>query len=219
MIWRRPRVFRVGDMSTSRIEAFSDSIFAVILTLLVLEIRVPQVDGSDVSHELAHRVLSMTPKFLAYGLSFVIVCIWWVAHHQLFRVLARSDRGLLWINCLFLLWLSFIPFPTAMIGDFPTEAFAVMSYGAVMTLAGLSFCLMRYYTFFAADLVDQRIEKSLLKLAMLRSVLNPMLHAIAVATASISTRAAIVLYAILPAIFFVPSRLERHPLPKPAAHH
>ena len=154
-------------MSTSRIEAFSDSIFAVILTLLVLEIRVPQVDGSDVSHELAHRVLSMTPKFLAYGLSFVIVCIWWVAHHQLFRVLARSDRGLLWINCLFLLWLSFIPFPTAMIGDFPREAFAVMSYGAVMTLAGLSFCLMRYYTFFGADLVDQRIEKPPLKLAML----------------------------------------------------
>jgi uncharacterized membrane protein len=206
-------------MSTSRIEAFSDSIFAVVLTLLVLEVHVPQVDDSDVSHELAHRVLSMAPKFLAYGLSFVIICVWWVAHHHLFRVLARSDRGLLWINCLFLLWLSFIPFPTAMIGDYPKEAFAVMSYGAVMTLAGLSFCLMRYYTFFGADLVDQRIDKSLLKRAMLRSALNPLLHAIAVAIAPLSTRAAIVLYAILPVVFFVPSGLERHSLPKPAAHH
>ena len=80
--------------------------------------------------------------------SFAIVCIWWVAHHQLFHILRRTDRGLLWLNNLFLLWLAFIPFPTALMGDYPGVRLAVMSYGAVTTLAGVSFCLVRYYTFY-----------------------------------------------------------------------
>jgi TMEM175 potassium channel family protein len=81
-------------MPTSRIEAFSDGVFAIIITLLVLEIHVPQVQGQDISAALEHSLLAMAPKFLSYILSFVIVCIRWVAHHHLFHVLKRSDRGL-----------------------------------------------------------------------------------------------------------------------------
>ena len=104
-------------MPTSRIEAFSDGVFAIIITLLVLEIHVPQVQDKNISAALEHSLLAMTPKFLSYILSFVLVCIWWVAHHHLFHILKRSDRGLLWLNSLFLLWLAFIPFPTALMGD------------------------------------------------------------------------------------------------------
>jgi uncharacterized membrane protein len=70
-------------MPTSRIEAFSDGVFAIIITLLVLEIHVPQVQGKDISAALAHSLLAMAPKFLTYILSFVLVCVWWVAHHHL----------------------------------------------------------------------------------------------------------------------------------------
>jgi len=166
-------------MPTSRIEAFSDGVFAIIVTLLVLEIHVPQVQGQDISAVLERSLLAMAPKFLSYILSFVIVCIWWVAHHHLFHILERSDRGLLWLNSLFLLWLAFIPFPTALMGDFPGVRLAVMCYGAVTTLAGVSFCLMRYYVFYVGKLVDERIDRRLLKLAMMRSVMNPVLHCIA----------------------------------------
>ncbi len=197
-------------MPTSRIEAFSDGVFAIIVTLLVLEIHVPQVQDKDISAALGRSLLIMAPKFLSYILSFVIVCIWWVAHHHLFHILKRSDRGLLWLNSLFLLWLAFIPFPTALMGDFPGERVSVMCYGTVTTLAGVSFCLMRYYAFYVAKLVDQRIDRHLLKLAMLRSVLNPFLHSIAVLLAFVDTRFSIALYIILPLMFFVPSKLERH---------
>ena len=125
-------------MPTSRIEAFSDGVFAIVVTILVLEIHVPQVQGKDVSGALAHSLLAMAQKFLTYILSFVIVCIWWAAHHNLFHVLKRSDRGLLWLNSLFLLWLAFIPFPTALMGDFPGERIAVICYGTLNTLAGLA---------------------------------------------------------------------------------
>jgi len=204
-----PRIFRVGEMPTSRIEAFSDGVFAIIITLLVLEIHVPQVSGSDISDALQRSLLGMTPKFLSYILSFAIVCIWWVAHHQLFHILRRTDRGLLWLNNLFLLWLAFIPFPTALMGDYPGVRLAVMSYGAVTTLAGVSFCLVRYYAFYIAGLVDEQIDRRLLKHAMIRSVINPVLHAIAVLLALVDTRLSIVLYVLLPIMFFVPSKLER----------
>lgn len=197
-------------MPTSRIEAFSDGVFAIIVTLLVLEIHVPQVQGQDISAVLERSLLAMAPKFLSYILSFVIVCIWWVAHHHLFHILKRSDRGLLWLNSLFLLWLAFIPFPTALMGDFPGVRLAVMCYGAVTTLAGVSFCLMRYYVFYVGKLVDERIDRRLLKLAMMRSVMNPVLHCIAVLLAFVDTRLSIALYIILPLMFFLPSKLERY---------
>jgi uncharacterized membrane protein len=197
-------------MPTSRIEAFSDGVFAIIITLLVLEIQVPQVQGKDVSAALAHSLLAMAPKFLAYIISFVLVCVWWVAHHHLFHVLKRSDRGLLWLNSLFLLWLAFLPFPTALMGDYPGERLAVMGYGMVSTLAGISFTSMRYYAFYLARLVDESIDRRLLKSAMLKSTLNPVLHSIAVLLAFADTRLSIALYIILPLMFFIPSKLERY---------
>lgn len=197
-------------MPTARIEAFSDGVFAIVITLLVLEIHVPQVQGKDISATLARSLLAMAPKFLTYILSFLIVCVWWVAHHNLFHVLKRSDRGLLWLNSLFLLWLAFIPFPTALMGDFPGERIAVMGYGTVTTLAGLSFSFMRYYAFYLAKLVDLSIDQRLLRSAMLKSALNPVLHAIAVLLAFVDTRLSISLYIILPLMFFIPSALERH---------
>ena len=87
---------------------------------------------------------------------------------------------------------------------------AVMCYGAVTTLAGVSFCLMRYYVFYVGKLVDERIERRLLKLAMIRSVMNPVLHCIAVLLAFVDTRLSIALYIILPLMFFLPSKLERY---------
>src|SRR5579872_2835308 len=87
-IMNRPlsMLFKVGDMPTSRIEAFSDGIFAVILTLLVLEIHVPELHGTNLGPALVHSLILMAPKFMAYMLSFVIICIWWVAHHHFFHV-------------------------------------------------------------------------------------------------------------------------------------
>jgi len=148
-------------MSTGRIEAFSDGVFAIVVTLLVLEIHVPQVQGPDLGAALARSLAAMAPKFLSYVLSFAIICIWWIAHHHLFHLLRKSDRGLLWLNCLFLLFLAFIPFPTALMGDYPSERIAVISYGAVMILAGLSFAGMRYYAFYVGDLVGETIDPDL----------------------------------------------------------
>ena len=206
-------LFRVGTMSVARIEAFSDGVFAIVVTLLVLEIHVPRLAGPDISHALIASLRGMLPKFLSYALSFMIVCVWWVAHHHFFHLLRRTDRGLLWFNSLFLLWLAFIPFPTALLGDYPHERVAVICYAGVMALAGLSFSWMRYYSFYLADLTHSGLDRSLMKRAMVKSVSNPLLHFLAVILAFVSTELAIGLLVMIPVMFFFPSRLERTSVP------
>jgi hypothetical protein len=95
-------------------------------------------------------------------------------------------------------------------GDFPAERIAVMGFGSVSTLAGVSFTFMRYCTFYLAKLVDERIDRRLLKSAMLKILLNPILNSIAVLVAFVDTRLAIALYIILPLMFFIPGKLERY---------
>jgi uncharacterized membrane protein len=166
-------------MPTSRIEAFSDGVFAIVITLLIFSIQVPQIQG-DAGRTLGPTLLAMLLKFLSYALSFGVVCVWWVAHHHLFILFSKSDRGLLWLNSLFLFWLASVPFPTALLGDYPHERIAVVCYGAVMTLAGLSFSVMRFYGFYIARLATVSLDQNLMRRTMSKSAMNPVMHLVAV---------------------------------------
>lgn len=203
------RIFCVGELPVERITALSDGVFAVAATLLVLEVHVPQVSGDNQSAALLLGLIEQAPKFYSYVLSFMIICIWWVAHHHLLHLLRHTDRGLLWLNSLFLLWLAFLPFPTAMMGDYPRERAAVMFYGSVTTLAGICFASMRYYVFYVGKLVAHDLDRGLMRRAMIKSAMNPILHTVAVLLALIDTRLALVLYTLLPLTFIVPSGLDR----------
>jgi uncharacterized membrane protein len=159
------RLFHFGEMPTSRIEAFSDGVFAIVITLLILSIQVPQIQGRNPGPALAGALQGMIPKFLSYALSFAIVCVWWLAHHHLFAILVKSDRGLLWLNSVFLFWLASVPFPTALLGDYPHERLAVVCYGAVMSMAGVSFSSMRFYAFYIGKLTVPGLDRKLLRRA------------------------------------------------------
>jgi TMEM175 potassium channel family protein len=204
------RLFRVAEMPTSRIEAFSDGVFAIVITLLILSIQVPPLQGRDISLALAAALRGMVPKFLSYALSFAIASVWWVAHHHLFALLTKSDRGLLWLNSMFLFWLASVPFPTALLGDYPRELIAVVAYGAVMMMAGVSFSLMRFYAFYIGKLTAPGLDHRLLRRAMIKSMLNPVLHLAAILLAWVNTTVSLSLYAVIPILFFVPTRLEHY---------
>lgn len=112
-------------MSKDRVEAFRDGVFAIILTLLVLELHVPNVADHSSLGQYAAAMVPLIPKIVSFALTFVMICIHWVSHHYFFRHLQRVTIGLVWLNNLFLLWLCFMPFPTAMLGDHPTDQFPI----------------------------------------------------------------------------------------------
>src|SRR6516164_7618490 len=123
-------------MGTSRLEAFSDGVIAVIITIMVLELKVPR-DTTLTS------LLGILPQFLAYLLSFVVVAIMWVNHHHMLHIARRADARLLWSNNNLLFWMSLVPFVTAYMGNNYRDPRAVALYGAVLFCCGASFSFLR----------------------------------------------------------------------------
>lgn len=193
--------------NTSRIEAFSDGVLAIVITLLVLELRVPEIEGEPTAQALAAAFGALTPKIISFILSFVIVAIFWVNHHQLFHSIRHTDRMLLWLNMLFLLFISAVPFPTAVIGEYPQNAFAVAFFGVIMLGAGLAFALMRWYASFPGQLIAA--DPMVLRRGVRRSLLSPALYLLGTVVAFVSPVIAIAIYILVPIIFFLPSPLER----------
>ena len=127
---------------TGRLEAFSDGVFAIAITLLVLELKVPEGDGS-----LWHKLVHEWPQFAAYLSSFAVIGVMWVNHHSMFRAIVRTDRPLLFLNLLLLLWTSLLPFPTSLVSRYLggggwDASVAEAVYSANLTLAAIAFSLV-----------------------------------------------------------------------------
>jgi len=133
----------VNDSGTGRLETFSDGVFAIAATLLVLELSVRQAHG-DLGSELLH----LWPAYLAYATSFLTIGIIWVNHHAIFALIARPDRTLLFVNTLFLLVVAFIPFPTRLVAHYltgPDERAAVLAYDCTLLLMAILYNVLWRY--------------------------------------------------------------------------
>jgi uncharacterized membrane protein len=124
-------------MGTNRLEAFSDGVIAVIITIMVLELKFPR-DTTLVS------LRSLLPQFLSYLLSFLVVAIMWVNHHHMLHSARRADARLLWANNNLLFWMSLVPFVTAFMGNSPRDPRAVALYGVVLSFCSVAFALLRW---------------------------------------------------------------------------
>src|ERR671927_1341204 len=133
-------------METGRVEAFSDGVFAIAITLLILAVGIEQ---SIAKGSVEHQLLHLWPAYIAYGVSFLTVGIMWVNHHQVFRHFARVDRPLLLLNILLLMCISFTPFPTRVVAehahDDPDREAAAVLYGGTMTLTAICFFAVWFY--------------------------------------------------------------------------
>jgi uncharacterized membrane protein len=132
----------VEAKETGRIEAFSDGVFAIAVTLLVLELKVPQLTENAGNAELSSALLNRWPSYLAYLVSFSTILIVWVNHHRLFTIIQRSDSRFLFLNGLFLLVVTTIPFPTALLAEYlekPSATVAGAIYSGTFVLLALAF--------------------------------------------------------------------------------
>lgn len=188
------------SFATTRLEAFSDGVFAIVITLLVLELRVPEGHGGE---ELLSGLKELLPKFISFIVSFIYITIYWINHHQLFHVIKRGTRGLFWLNSLFLMCLTFIPFPTALIGSYPTEVVSVVFYGLAMMATAVSFVLMKAYIF-----AEPSLQASQAKPKVFYLVAGPLLYLIAVLLALSNTTFAIAIYLLIPVIYFFAGGIE-----------
>ena len=154
---------------TTRIETFSDGVFAIAITLLVLELHVPELAHGE---GLWSALLDEWPQFGAYLTSFAILGIMWINHHSMFRLIQRSDRGLMFLNLNLLLWTALLPFPTVLLAQFlladTSDAHvAAAVYSTNLTLAAIAFSLMWAHVL-RAHLVEHDMSRAQQRRAVLR---------------------------------------------------
>ncbi len=117
-----------------RVIFLSDGVFAIVLTLLVLDLKVPQLHGEVTAGELWRALLSMKSRLISFLLSFMFIASLWFTHNQLFKLFYKVDNAILWFNNFLLLLLCFIPFPTALIGEYPGNPVGIIIFGCVWVI-------------------------------------------------------------------------------------
>ena len=207
------------DNDTGRIEAFSDGVFAIAITLLVIEIGVPHVEGEGTT--LSRALVEQWPSYLAYAISFLQIGVIWANHHNRFRFIARSDHLLLFLNILFLMCVAFIPFPTALLADYllgsgaeRTTAGAV--YAGTLAVTAVFFTLLWLYAAANYRLVNRNLDPSLLRAMTRRYVFGMFAYLVAFAIAFVNVVASLILIVVLALLFVLPEPGERRMTPQPA---
>jgi uncharacterized membrane protein len=183
-------------MGKGRLEAFSDGVIAIIITIMVLELSVPE------EADLA-ALLPLIPTFLSYVLSFVYVGIYWNNHHHLFQAVRHVNGSTLWANLHLLFWLSLFPFATAWMGENHFQALPVALYGAVLLLAAIAyFALTRTLIFHHGQ--DSTLANALGR--DFKGKLSLLIYAVAIPMAFAASWLACALYVLVALMWLVPDR-------------
>jgi uncharacterized membrane protein len=203
--------FTTGELRLTRIEAFSDGVFAIVVTLLVLELRVPALEDHGSVTELAHALIELMPKFVSWLLSFIIVCKFWLNHHHILGLARHADYGFVWLNSIFLMFQSFIPFPTALMGEYVGNPLAVSVFGGVFALNTLLFIALHAYVVRRLIKPDHAVGRD--PHEILKAFIGPASYLLGAAAAWFSIYAAFAIYFITPLFYITP---PREPRPAPA---
>jgi uncharacterized membrane protein len=183
-------------MSKTRLEAFSDGVLAILITIMVLELRVPK--GAD-----WEALGGLAPKLLVYLLSFVNLGIYWNNHHHLLHATTRVNGAILWANLHLLFWLSLVPIMTEWLGENPHAALPTASYGAVLILAGVAYTIL-VRTILASEGPDSPLARAIG--SDFKGKLSLALYAVAIPTAFWRQALADALYVGVSVMWFVPDR-------------
>jgi|SRR6185295_4129502 len=194
-----------ANPGTERLGAFSDGVIAIIITIMVLELKLPEAAATG--EVWSSFLVPLAPKLAIYALSFLIVGALWVNHHQLLAVVRRGTLALMWMNLLLLFFMSLIPLATGFLGEHPQSERAIAFYALIMTLSSAVFGLLRYRLGRMPEHDREHIQFR--RATLVRSFTGTLIYAAAVIAASVSPVAALAMVALVPAMFNIPILLQR----------
>lgn len=196
-------------ISTNRIEAFSDGVFAIVITLLAFQFKVPKFTNTPGLQQNLLELSKILPNIIGFIFSFFFVAVFWVNHHQLYHSIKEANSKLLWYNIHLLFWITMLPFPIAMIGDHPDLPVSAMYLGVVLLMCSFAAYLVRRYSYFTAKLVDENLSENSINDGLGKNILAIILNIIAIASAPFSVYIAYSIYFIVLGMFITPQKLER----------
>jgi uncharacterized membrane protein len=199
---------RLRGFEKNRLEALIDGVFAVVLTLLVLDLKLPENVAFSSNDDLWQHLLGLERHFVIYVISFVVIAMYWINHQVQFHFVVRTDRALIWINFGYLLLVSFLPFATDLIGDHKDLMLPCEIYGlTLLALSAVSFVHVRYLCRHP-ELASPELTPQARQAIVRRITLFAVVPLASMAAATISTHAAVLVYVSLIASHFLPGRVD-----------
>jgi uncharacterized membrane protein len=190
-----------------RIESFSDGVIAIIITLMVFQIKIPAIDGDVNANGIWDKLYPMFQPLVAYLLSFVMIGVLWVNHHQFIKQLQHADRNIMWYNLHLLFWMSILPIPTNLLGQNYHRAEITALYGFVMFMCALAFLLMREYVNRNPQLFIEGLSLELRKKQRRKLMSSSSLYFISIFSGFVSVYISLAIFVLIPAIYFMPANI------------
>jgi uncharacterized membrane protein len=201
-------------IGTSRVENFSDGVISIIITIMVLTIKIPDFNHQSTPLSFHHHVKELVPYLLTYAFSFMMIGIFWTNHHHMFHLLEKTDERLLFINLVFLFWMSLIPVSTAMVSSNPTLPESAALYGCIMLMTTVFFAIMRTHTLRKKLVhhdqdkeVNREIQGVSIK-ARTKSIIGSIAYLCAIPLAYLNVYLSYCIMLIPPVIFFIPDGVD-----------
>jgi uncharacterized membrane protein len=199
-----------NEISKSRIEFLTDGLFAIVMTLLVLEITVPQLTHSEVvAGELPKRLLELWPVIYSYALSFIILGFFWINHHDQFYYIKRANRVFVWLTIFYLMSIAFVPFSTALLGEYADQQISVVVYGINIAVAGFWAAVQWWYAAKDYRLIDPDLDPTFITIMSRRSLIGIIIYLIAAALSFVSATVSLVLFIATPIYYLIPARMDK----------
>jgi len=198
-----------ASLGTSRIEALCDGVFAIALTILVLGIAVPTTEHVS-ADRLPEALRHLAPEVIVYVISFVNLGVLWVGHHNQYHFIHRADRWFIWINIAYLMLISFMPLSTALLGHYPFQRIALVTYGANLVAATLVLAAHWQYATTKSRLTDESLNPVIVHLAHRRMLGSVAAYGIATLVALAAPAVSLALFLVVPVLNILPFRIDRH---------
>lgn len=198
-----------SSITTTRIETLADGVFAIVLTLLAfdLDLRVPSQDVvSQIG--LAGALGNLAPNFIAYLVTFIILGVLWVGHHNQFFYIKRADRTLLWINLLFMMCVALLPFSAGLLSRYGQDRVSVIIYNINLILAGMVLYLHWWYATRDNHLLNHPIDEKVRKIVNRRILTPPVWYLVAILASLIFIQASIAIDVFVPILYILPSGID-----------
>ena len=190
-----------SGVTTHRIEALTDGIFAIAMTLLVLTLDIPEAKTELIQTVELHRMLiGQMHKFFNYALSFLLLAIFWVKHHQQFHFIKRTNRKHLWINIVTLMFIALIPFSTSLVGDYNDDMVAEFFFASNLFIIGMLFLWNWVYATKGHRLVDRSLDPQRIALWKKRGAVIPLVSLLAMVLSLTNPQFSFYAYLLIPII-------------------
>jgi uncharacterized membrane protein len=204
------RMLATEGLEKGRVEALTDGIMAVAMTILVLDIKFDGTESITTDGHLLSHLLDVERTFTVYLISFIVLGMFWVAHHIQFHFVRRVDRGLLWINLAFMLLVTIVPFTTSVMIDYEQLTVPILLYGANLLLLSFTLLVNLRYVARHPRLADDDLTPEVVAYLRRRLLLFATIPALSMAVAPVSSRASLYLYAGMAILHFMPRTIDGH---------